>query len=81
MSNSEDNRERKLGFSEDDAGLLSLRVGDTMAIFLSGVPSIFIMRIDRWSSEVFLEYIREQVERFTFILSKKMIRFIVSFLA
>ena len=46
-----------------------------MTMFLSGVPTIIIMRIDRWSSEVFSEYIREQVESFTFGVSKKMTRF------
>ena len=65
----------KLGFSEDDVGLHSLRVGCTMAMFLSGVPTIIIMRIGRWNTEIFLEYIREQVECFTFGVSKKMIRF------
>ena len=43
-------------------------------MFLSGVPTI-IMRIGRWSSEAFLEYIWEQVESFTFGVSKKMIWF------
>ena len=56
----------KLGFSEDDIRLHSLRAGGAMTMFLSGVPTIIIMRIDRWSSEVFSEYIREQVESFTF---------------
>ena len=65
----------KLGFSEDDIGLHSLRAGGAMAMFLSGVPTIIIMRIGRWSSEAFLKYIREQVESFTFGVSKKMIRF------
>ena len=65
----------KLGFSEDDIGLHSLRSGGAMAMFLSGVPTIVIMRIGRWSSEAFLEYIREQVENFTFGVSSRMIRF------
>ena len=73
----------KLGFSEDDIRLHSeddirlhsLRVGGAMTMFLSGIPTIIIMRIDRWSSEAFLEYIREQVESFTFRVSKKKIRF------
>ena len=65
----------KLGFSEDDVGLHLLRAGCTIAMFLSGVPTIIIMRIGRWNSEIFLEYIREQVESFTFGVSKKIIRF------
>ena len=46
-----------------------------MAMFLSRVPTIIIMRIGRWSSEAFLEYIREQVESFTFGVSRKMTKF------
>ena len=46
-----------------------------MAMFLSGVTTIIIMRIGRWSSEAFLEYIREQVEQFTLGVSKKMLQF------
>ena len=44
-------------------------------MFLSGVATIIIMRIGRWSSEAFLEYIREQVEQFTLGVSKKMLQF------
>ena len=44
-------------------------------MFLSGVPTIIIMRIGRWSSEAFLEYIREQVEQFTLGVSKRMLQF------
>ena len=33
------------------------------------------MRIGRWSSEAFLEYIREQIEQFTLGVSKKMLQF------
>ena len=46
-----------------------------MAMFLSGVVTIVIMGIGRWSSEAFLEYIREQVEQFTQGVSKKMLQF------
>ena len=46
-----------------------------MAMFLSGVATIIIMRIGRWSSEAFLEYIREQIEQFTLGVSKKMLQF------
>ena len=65
----------KLGFGKDDIGMHSIRSGGAMAMFLSGVPTIVIMRIGRWSSEAFLEYIREQVEKFTFGVSRKMIKF------
>ena len=36
---------------------------------------IIIMHIGRWSSEAFLEYIREQVAQFTLGVSKKMLQF------
>ena len=65
----------KLGFTKDEIGMHSLRSGGAMAMFLSGVPTIVIMRIGRWSSEAFLEYIREQVESFTFGVSRKMVKF------
>ena len=67
--------EASLGFGKNDIGLHSIRSGGAMAMFLSGVATIIIMRIGRWSSEAFLEYIREQVEQFTQGVSKKMLQF------
>ena len=64
-----------LGFTKDDVGLHSIRSGGAMAMFLAGTRTIIIMRIGRWSSEAFLEYIREQVEQFTLGVSKNMLRF------
>ena len=64
-----------LGFGKDDIGLHSLRSGGAMAMFLSGIPVVTIQRVGRWSSEAFLEYIREQVESFTLDVSKYMLRF------
>ena len=46
-----------------------------MAMFLSGISTIIIQQIARWSSEAFLEYIREQVESFSFGVTKKMLLF------
>ena len=46
-----------------------------MAMFLSGISTIVIRRIGRWSSEAFLEYIREQVQDFTAGVSQKMLQF------
>ena len=63
--------QNQLGFSKEDIGLHSIRSGGAMAIFLSGVSSIIIKRIGRWSSEAFLEYIREQIEKFTAGVSQK----------
>ena len=67
--------EHVLGFNENNIGLHSIRSGWAMAMFLSGVSTIIIQRVGRWSSEAFLEYIREQVESFTIGVSKKMLKF------
>ena len=63
-----------LGFSKEEVGLHSIRSGGAMAMFLSGTSVIIIMRVGRWSSEAFLEYIRDQVESFTLDVSMKMIK-------
>ena len=67
--------EATLGFTESDIGLHSIRSGGAMAMFLSGISTIIIQRVGRWSSEAFLEYIREQVENFTHGVSQKMLNF------
>jgi hypothetical protein len=67
--------EEVLGFTKEDIGLHSVRSGGAMAMFLSGTSTIIIQRIGRWSSEAFLEYIREQVESFTAGVSQNMINF------
>ena len=66
--------EEKLGFNSESIGLHSIRSGGAMAMFLSGVPVVIIMRVGRWSSDAFLEYIRDQVELLTADVSKKMIK-------
>ena len=65
----------KLGFDKNDIGLHSIRAGGAMAMFLSGTSIIIIQRVGRWSSEAFLEYIREQVESFTLGVSRKMLKY------
>jgi hypothetical protein len=65
--------EEKLGFTNDDIGLHSIRSGGAMAMFLSGTSVIIIMRVGRWSSEAFLEYIRDQIETFTAGVSRSML--------
>ena len=67
--------EANLGFTKEEIGLHSLRSGGAMAMFLSGTSTIVIRRIGRWSSEAFLEYIREQVEDFTAGVAQKMLKF------
>ena len=63
-----------LGFTKDEVGLHSIRSGGAMAMFLSGVPEIVIQRVGRWESTAFMEYIREQVETFTYGVSKSMLK-------
>ena len=67
--------EEKLGFSQHDIGMASIRSGGAMAMFLSGVNEIVIKRVGRWKSDAFLEYIREQVDSFTLGVSQKMLQF------
>ena len=64
-----------LGFTKDDIGLHSIRSGGAMAMFLSKTAIIIMMRVGRWSSDAFLEYIREQIENFTMGVSENMIKF------
>ena len=66
--------EETLGFLKEDIGLHSIRSGGAMAMFLSGTSVIVIMRVGRWSSEAFLEYIRDQIESFTLDVSKNMLQ-------
>lgn len=44
-----------------------------VTMFLSGVSEIIIQSIGRWESNVFLEYIREQVDNFTYGVSYGML--------
>ena len=44
-------------------------------MFLSGTLFIIIMRVRRWSSKAFLEYIQEQLESFVFSVSQRMLKF------
>jgi hypothetical protein len=67
--------EQVLGFTKDDIGLHSIRSGGAMAMFLSRTPTIIMMRVGRWSSDAFLEYIREQIENFTLGVSENMIKY------
>ena len=46
-----------------------------MAMFLAGISTVILRRIGRWNSEAFLEYIREQVESFTYGVAQRMLSF------
>lgn len=68
-------RKAMLGFEKEDAGMHSIRLGGAIAMFLAGTRTIIIIGIGLWSSEAFLEYIREQVEQFALGMLKNMLRF------
>ena len=65
--------ETKLGIHRSEIGTHSIRSGAAMAMYLAGVPIFSIMLIGRWSSLAFLQYIRKQVQEFSFGISSKMI--------
>ncbi|KAL7526419.1 hypothetical protein ACHAXR_001475 [Thalassiosira sp. AJA248-18] len=46
-----------------------------MAIYLGECPVFTITMIGRWSSDVFLRYIRKQAEQFSHNVTRKMIKF------
>ena len=63
-----------LGFKPTETGLHGIRSGGAMAMFLANVSEVIIQRVGRWSSNAFLEYIREQVSNFTYGVSTKMLQ-------
>ena len=44
-------------------------------MFLAEISMVILRRIGRWSSEAFLEYIREQVESFTYGVAQRMLSY------
>jgi len=62
-----------LGFSAEDVETHSNRGAFTMVIYLSGAPVSTIMKLGRWLSDVFLDYIEQQVLSFLKGRSKKML--------
>ena len=64
-----------LGFTADDIGLHYIRSGGAMAMFLSKTSTIIMIRVRRWSSKAFLEYIREQVQDNTVGISENILDF------
>jgi hypothetical protein len=62
-----------LHIAAGEIGTHSISLGVAMAMFLGGCPVFLIMMIGRWSSNVFLHYIRKQVEEFNHNVSRKMI--------
>ncbi len=65
--------EVKLGIKKEDVGTHSIRLGAAMAMYLGECPAFMIMPIGRWSSDVFLRYIRKQVIEFIQNVAKRML--------
>ena len=60
----------RLGISTIEIGTHSIRSGAAMAMYLNNVQIILIMKIGRWKSTAFLDYIQSQVEEFTVDVSQ-----------
>ena len=67
--------EEKLGIKKEEVGTHSIRSGAAMTMYMGECPVYTIMMIGRWSSNVFLRYIRKQVEQFSHNISCRMLRF------
>ena len=66
--------EEKIGFKSSEIGTHSIPSGAAMVMFLDKIPVYVIMIIGRWSSDVFLKYIRKQVEQFSHNVARRMIK-------
>ena len=64
----------RLGFLPKDIGTHSNRSAAAMAMFMDDTPVYMIMLMERWSSDAFLKYIRQQVLEFSKGISIRMIR-------
>jgi hypothetical protein len=53
------------GFQVAQISSHSLRAGGAMALHLNNVPTHTIRKMDRWSSDTFLDYIHEQIAVFS----------------
>ena len=62
----------QLGYTPSDVSSHSLRAGGAMAMHLNGIDITTIMKIGRWKSITFLNYIHEQISAFTTGVSIKM---------
>jgi hypothetical protein len=61
------------GFDPHEIGNKSIRSGAAMTLFINDVSTAKIMILGRWSSDVFLVYIRPQVLGWTNNMSREMI--------
>jgi len=62
-----------LGFHAEDVGTHSNRGAFAMMLYLAGVPVFTIMKLGRWLSDAFLDYIEQQVLTFSQGISSKML--------
>ena len=60
------------GIHPDLVGVHSLRAGGAMALKLNGADDTTIMKMGRWTSLTFLQYIHNQIAHLSHDLSKKM---------
>ena len=63
---------QRLGIAPDLVGVHSLRAGGAMALKLTGHSDTTIMKIGRWRSLTFLEYIHNQIGHLSADISHKM---------
>lgn len=62
-----------LGFTADDVGTHSNRGAFAMMLYLAGESTFTIMKLGRWASDAFLDYIEQQILTFSNGVSKKML--------
>lgn len=62
-----------LGINASDVGTHSVRGAFAMMLYLAGVPVFTTMKLGRWASDAFLQYIEQQVLSFSHGASKKML--------
>jgi len=62
----------KQGLTPKHISSHSLRAGGAMALHIAGVPDTTIKKLGRWSSDIFLMYIHEQIAIFSKGISSKM---------
>ena len=62
----------KQGIDPDLVGVHSLRAGGAMALRLNGADDTTIMKMGRWTSLTFLQYLHNQIDHFSAGLSEKM---------
>ena len=63
---------RKHGIDPDLVGVHSLRAGGAMALWLHGLEDTVIMKLGRWTSLTFLQYIHNQIAHLSADISRQM---------